>query len=199
MSSPGGESEIARRYRARADVFERKIAAVRPEQWASQSPCAEWKARDVVGHIVFMHGVMLRPLGRELSPAPSVEDDPPAAFRAARADVEAILHDRELAGTEVDWHTGRLKVEEIVDQVVSMDMVLHGWDLSRATGQDDTMDPAELELSLASLSGMDLASLRVPGILGPEVPVPATASLQNRVLGLLGRDPAWMPPTGTRA
>ena len=186
-----GDSEIAARYRRRADVFQRKIEAVRPDQWSNQSPCEAWQARDVVGHIVFMHGVMLRPVGRELNPAPPVEDDPLGAFLAARADVEAILADPEVSAREIDWYTGRLRMEQIVDQVVSMDMVLHGWDLSRATGQDDTMDPAELERGYEFLDDMDASMLRVPGILGPEVPVAADAPLQDRVLGFLGRDPTW--------
>jgi hypothetical protein len=45
----------------------------------------------VVGHIVFMHGYMLRPMGRGPSPAPSVQEDPLGSFNAARADVEAVL------------------------------------------------------------------------------------------------------------
>ena len=69
-------SEIADRYRRRADAFERTAASVEPDRWSDQSPCAEWKARDVVGHIVDMHGVMLRPLGRNLTEAPSISDDP---------------------------------------------------------------------------------------------------------------------------
>ena len=56
--------EIAARYRARAHAFERRVAAVQPHQWESQSPCEEWTARDVVGHVVEMHEGMLRPLGR---------------------------------------------------------------------------------------------------------------------------------------
>ena len=53
-------SDIADRYRRHADGFERKVKAVRPEQWANQSPCEAWDARGVVEHIVVMHGVMLR-------------------------------------------------------------------------------------------------------------------------------------------
>src|SRR5688500_5328371 len=92
--------EIKIRYKKHADQFEAKIVAVEPGQWANQSPCAEWTARDVVSHIVDMHAAMLRPVGRSLSPAPSVADNPLAAFRAARADVEAVLADPALAGQE---------------------------------------------------------------------------------------------------
>ncbi|MGZ5370417.1 maleylpyruvate isomerase N-terminal domain-containing protein [Aeromicrobium sp.] len=68
--------EISEKYRRRADLFEAKVTAVQPDQWSNQSPCDEWTARDVVGHIIDMHGVMLRPLGRALSPAPALADDP---------------------------------------------------------------------------------------------------------------------------
>jgi uncharacterized protein (TIGR03086 family) len=199
LASTLARGTIAGRYRAHADAFERKVAAVRPDQWSNQSPCEAWKARDVVRHIVDMHGVMLRPLGRQLSPAPSVEDDPLGAFKAARADVEAVLDDPDLAGIECDTANGRMTVEQQIDQVVSDDLVLHGWDLARATGQDDTMDPEDVE-RLWSMTRAIPAELmekyRTPGafgpsveVFGPEVKVPEDAPLQDRLLGLIGRDP----------
>ncbi|AVZ76636.1 TIGR03086 family protein [Streptomyces lunaelactis] len=191
---------IADRYRRHANAFEHKIAAVRPEQWANQSPCAAWDARDVVDHIVSMHGVMLRPVDRTPSPAPSVKEDPLAAFRAVRADVEAVLDDPALAGADCDTPNGRMSVEQQIDQVVSDDLVLHGWDLARATGQDETIpadDVARLWAGTAALPAEVMEKLRTPGaygpgveVFGPEVMVPDDASLQDRLLGLIGRDPA---------
>ena len=190
---------IADRYRRRADAFEHKVAAVRLGQWSNQSPCEDWKARDVVSHIVDMHGVMLRPLGRRLSPAPSVEDDPMGAFRSARADVEAALVDPELAGTPFDGPTGPTTFEQQIDRVISDDLVIHGWDLARATGQDDTMDPQDVERlwsGAQTIPAEVLEKLRTPGafgpgvkVPGPEVEVPEDAPPQDRLLGLLGRDP----------
>ncbi|MGI5268760.1 TIGR03086 family metal-binding protein [Nonomuraea sp. CA-218870] len=192
-------NEIAARYGVRADNFAAKVAAVRPDQWSNPSPCDEWNARDVVGHIVDMHGAMLSPLGKSLSAAPTVEEDPLAAFVSARADVEALLADRAIAASEVGTPAGRLTVEQHVDQVVSADMVLHGWDLARATGQDDTIDPSEIEAMWPGLQQIP-EKMRIPGALGPgivvfgpEVKVPDDAPLQHRVLGLLGRDPQWRP------
>lgn len=191
---------IADRYRRHADAFEDKIAAVRPEQWSNQSPCAAWTARDVVDHIVAMHGYMLRPVGREPSAAPSVTDDPLGAFRAARADVQALLDDPGLAGADCDTPAGRMPVERQIDEVVSDDLVLHGWDLARATGQDDTMDPedvARLWSSTTAIPPEVMEKFRTPGAFGPgvevygqEVQVPEDAPLQDRLLGLIGRDPA---------
>lgn len=160
-------------------------------------------ARDVVRHIVDMHAAMLRPLDRRLSPAPPVDDDPLAAFRAARADVEAVLADAEVAGSEADTSMGTVAAEQQIDQVVSDDMVLHRWDLAKATGQDGSMDPDDVERLWAATSALPaelLERFRTPGafgpgivVFGPEVPVAPDAPLQDRLLGLIGRDPAWTP------
>lgn len=196
-------SETTDRYRRRADAFERKVVSVRPDQWSSPSPCEKWTATDVVRHIVDMHGAMLRPLGRSLSPAPSVDDDPVAAFRAARADVEAILEDPSLAGRECDTPTGRMTAERHIDQVVSDDLPLHGWDLARATSQDDTMDPQDVERAwsaMRAIPGELLEKFRTPGafgpgieVFGPEVKVAEDASDQDKLLAFIGRDPQWRP------
>lgn len=189
-------SEIADRYRHRADLFEDKVAAADPKSWGQQSPCEDWKAIDVLQHIIDMHGAMVSPLGRSLSPAPPAIDDPLGAFRAARADVEAILNDPELAGTVHASPMGETTAEQHIDQVVSDDLVLHAWDLARATGQDDTIDPFEVERMLPSAQQIP-EIMRTPGafgpgivVFGPEVEVSPDSSAQDRLLGLLGRNPA---------
>ena len=174
LASAQARDSIAGRYRLRADAFERKVAAVQPDRWDTPSPCAAWTARDVVGHIVEMHSVMLHPLDRTLSPAPALADDPLGAFKAARADVEALLDDPAQAGLEIDAPMGRMTVEQHVEQVPSTDMVLHGWDLARATGQDATIDPAEVEALWAGMSAIPaelMEQFRTPGAFGPGVEV----------------------------
>jgi uncharacterized protein (TIGR03086 family) len=196
MDSKGAVmGEIADRYHRRAEAFERKVAAVRPEQWANQSPCKEWTARDVVDHIVAMHGYMLMPVSRKLEPS----DDPLIAFQEARHAVEDVLDDPVLALTEADTPTGRMTTEAHIDQVISDDLVLHGWDLARATDQDETMDPVDVERLWASTSAVPadvMQKFRTPGafgegveVFGPEVKLPPDAPLQDRLLGLIGRQP----------
>ena len=173
------------------------MAAVGTDDWGRPSPCAEWDARDVVRHVVDMHLVMLRPYGREATAGPTVDDDPLAAFRAARSEVEAILEDRGLATRRTESPAGTMAGADMVDQVASADLVIHRWDLARATGQDDAIDPEELERMWPAFQQIPDV-MRVPGafgpgitVFGPVVDVPADASLQDRALGLVGRDPAW--------
>jgi hypothetical protein len=69
---------------------------------------------------------------------------------------------------------------------------MHTWDLARATGQDDTLDP---EYSAELLEGMIPyeEAMRTSGQYGPRVPVPDDAPVQDRMLGFIGRDPHWRP------
>ena len=71
---------------------------------------------------------------------------------------------------------------------------MHTWDLARATGQDDTLDPERCAVMLAGMEPIEDA-MRGSGQYGPRVEVPADADAQTRMLGFIGRDPVWEPPT----
>lgn len=79
--------------------------------------------------------------------------------------------------------------------VVLDELVLHGWDLARATGQpyegDEDSTAAVLAFATAVQQG-DEASRE--GLFGPAVPVADDAPAFDRALGMAGRDPAWAPP-----
>jgi uncharacterized protein (TIGR03086 family) len=181
-------SEIADRYRTLSSAFARKVDAVEPKGWSAPSPCEGWTAGDLVGHVVSVHGMMLALIGRQLSPAPAATEDPAAAFAAARADVEAVLDDPALAATMHDGAFGQARIDETFDRFLGFDLVVHGWDLARATGQDEAIDPAEVSRIWTMAEGFG-DNLRRSGVCGPAVAVPDDAPLQDRLLGLLGRDP----------
>ena len=182
---------IADRYRARAEAFEAKVAAVRADQWDNPSPCAKWTARGVVDHVIDMHGVML-------GVAIPRTDDVLADFREARRQVEEALGSAR-AQEVVATPGGQMTLEDHIDQVVSDDLVLHGWDLARATGQDETIPAEDVERLWATAQSVPpdlMERFRTPGAFGPgievygaEVPVPDDAPLQDRLLGYVGRDP----------
>jgi len=67
-----------------------------------------------------------------------------------------------------------------------LDVLVHGWDLAMASGQDYALDP-QLMQACQQIMEPQLEAFRSAGALGPEVAVPADASTQTRFLALLGR------------
>jgi uncharacterized protein (TIGR03086 family) len=84
---------------------------------------------------------------------------------------------------------------EVMGTVALDELVLHGWDLARATGQPFRCDPAStaavLAFTGASAQPEQVASRE--GLFGPVVEVPEDAASLDRALGFAGRDPAWTP------
>jgi uncharacterized protein (TIGR03086 family) len=182
-------TEIAERYRTLAAEFTRRVDGVPDERWEDPSPCAGWTARDVVRHVVDVHRSAPTWGGQpELDLTGSVDDDPRGAWARARDAMQALLADPARAGQEYDGYFGRTTLEQAVDQFLGFDLVVHAWDLARATGQDETMPPGDVQRAAGAVTGFGDA-LRAEGICGPAVAVPDDASDQDKLLGLLGRTP----------
>jgi uncharacterized protein (TIGR03086 family) len=98
---------------------------------------------------------------------------------------------RAWTGTAV---AGGVEMPAAVAALVALDeLVVHGWDVARASGQHYDVDPASLEAVhgfVAQFSGPGQVESRA-GLFGPVVPVPDDAPLLDRVLGMAGRDPNW--------
>jgi uncharacterized protein (TIGR03086 family) len=79
-----------------------------------------------------------------------------------------------------------------VGRLVALDeLVLHGWDLARATGQSYDCDDATADACMAFVAGFDEGG--TPGLFGPAVGVGPDASAFEQVLARSGRDPQWTP------
>jgi len=179
-------TETGDRYRRRADAFATLITHTAPQRWTSPSPCKGWSARDVVVHVVDYSAHVLREKAGMSDVSVFADfDDPATAFGALREVVERLL----------DAPATPPALANFVDLAVSFDLPQHGWDLARATGQDPTMDPDEVEGLWRSLSqAPDVWEWqRANGWYAAPFAVPSYAPLQDRVLGLIGRDPRWTP------
>jgi uncharacterized protein (TIGR03086 family) len=181
-------SPVSDRYAFLSDAFATKIAAVAPDDWSNPSPCSEWKARDVVRHVVDTHGMFLGFIGQELGPIPSVDDDPAGAFAAARQAVQSNLDDPARATAEYQGFSGPTTFETAIDGFICMDLVVHGWDLARATGLDERIDPEEVRRVRERATEFG-EMLRTPGVCGPAVEVAADVDEQTKLLAFLGRHP----------
>jgi uncharacterized protein (TIGR03086 family) len=182
-------TEISERYRRNSERFLDLIRAVPDDAWNAPSPCEGWTARDVVQHIVDTQGMFLRLVGREQVDLPSCTEEPLGAATAAFAQVLADLEDPDAASTTFEGQAfGTQTFAAAVDRFLSFDLVVHGWDLARATGQDDAMPSDELDrLERASQEFGDSGAMRGPGGFGPELDPPPGADRQQRILAFLGR------------
>ena len=181
---------IATRFRRVAGTFTERVAGVEPAAWERPSPCEGWVARDVVRHLVsWVPGFLGAGAGLELPPGPDVDADPAGAWEHLRAQLQAILDDADRsAATFTNEHTGEHRVDEAIDQFVLGDVLVHTWDLARATGQDETLDGDEVHRMLVGIEPMGDA-LAKSGHYAMPVALDAGADEQSRLLAATGRRP----------
>ncbi len=187
-------SDPAARHREVAGAFTDRVLGTR--DWSAPAPVAGWTARDVVEHLVTWLPGFLAGGGVTLPAGPAVAEDPVGAWRAQATAVQALLDDRDTA----DRHfahpmAGEGALAEVIDRFYTADVFMHTWDLARATGQDDRLDPDFCATLLTGLEPLDEV-LRASGQYGPRVPVPNGADgadVQTRMLAFIGRDPSWTP------
>jgi uncharacterized protein (TIGR03086 family) len=185
-------SDAADRHRELAGVFSDRVRGTR--DWEAPAPVEGWTARDVVRHLVewfppFLEGGT----GISLARGPSVDEDPVGAWQAQYDAVQALLDDPATpARSLADRHIGEVALDQAIDRFYTADVFMHTWDLARATGQDDRLDP---EFCAQLLTGMEAFedAMRGSGQYGPRVAVADDADAQTRMLGFIGRDPDWSP------
>jgi uncharacterized protein (TIGR03086 family) len=184
MSAPAEE------HRRVAGAFTVTVEGVAPDAWDNPAPVDGWLARDVVGHLVEWFPAFLDGATDISLPAgPSVADDPVGAWRTQTDAVQALLDDPATAQREYDFpHMGRMTLAQVTDMIYTGDVFLHRWDLARATGQDETLDPEKCAVMLEGMLPMD-EMLRQSGQYGPRVDVPDDADVQTKLMAFIGRTP----------
>ncbi|MEU8850365.1 TIGR03086 family metal-binding protein [Streptomyces sp. NPDC048564] len=172
--------------------------AVTDEQLSAPTPCPEMAVRNLLGHLLGL-SVAFRDAGRKdlgATTDTSPEAVEPDIGPGWREELPKVLDELSEVWRDPEAWTGMTRAGGIdlpgaVAAAVAVDeLVIHAWDLARATGQEYAPDPVALQASHDFL----LASVDDPGrdsIFGPVVPVPAGAPLLDRAVGLSGRDPGW--------
>ncbi len=170
-----------------AERFSAVVAGV--TDWDAPTPVKEWQARDVVGHLTTWLPGFLAAGGIEIPTGGA--DDPVAAWRTQDAAVRELLETR--AGEEFTHpYFGAAPLGDTLTRLYTADVFMHTWDLARASGQDDTLDPAIVE----DLLGMEASEeqIRASGQFGLRQPTGPDATPQQRLIAFIGRDPLWRAP-----
>ena len=182
-------SEIAERYRKVAGAFTARAKAVPGDAWDNPTPCEGWVARDIVGHLVeWLPAFFFGTWDIEHPPGPAVADDPVGAWAVVDGTIQSALDDPEIAGRERTNHMGNTTFEQTIDTICTTDILIHTWDLARATGGDERLDPEEVHRYVEGMEPIDQL-LRESGQYGPRVAVPDGADEQTRLIAFLGRQP----------
>ncbi|MCU1390437.1 MAG: hypothetical protein JWL72_3775, partial [Ilumatobacteraceae bacterium] len=183
-------NENAERYRRVASGFTRRVSDVHGDAWLLPAPCEGWVALDVVRHLVdWVPSFIADGTGVALPVGPAVDTDPVAAWLTMSDGIQALLDDPEHADLIFDHPmVGRHRVDEAVMTFILSDILIHTWDLARATGLDETLDPAEVAGMFDGIHEAD-EMLRQSGHYGPKVEVGADADVQTRLIAFLGRQP----------
>jgi uncharacterized protein (TIGR03086 family) len=178
-------------YREVAGRFTALVDAVPDDAtWRRPSPVPEWTARDVVRHLVeWFPPFLAGGADVTLPQGPAVDDDPAAAWGTMSDGVQALLDDPASAEKVlVNPHIGEVPLPDAVARFFTADVFMHTWDLARATGQDETLDPQRCAALLEGMAPLD-DLLRASGQYGPKVEVPEDADVQTKMLAFIGRDP----------
>ncbi len=181
-----GMTDVRDRYRQVASGFDAAVIAATPEKWEAQSPCEQGKARDVVAHVVAGHrGVIASVRGGESKPL-GADEDPRRAWEEASRTIGDITADPAALAKEIDGPTGKMPAGQIIGRFVTMDLLVHTWDLARAIGADERLDEESVRHAYEALRPMDEV-IRQPNVFGPKLEPPPGADLQTEFLYFLGR------------
>ena len=105
------------------------------------------------------------------------------------SELESLLDDPVACSTEISHpRAGTHHLENAVSTFFIGDIVIHTWDLARASGLDETLDPEEVHEMLVAMTPLD-SVLRASGQYGPRVDVPAGADEQTQLIAFTGRTP----------
>jgi uncharacterized protein (TIGR03086 family) len=116
----------------------------------------------------------------------AADEDVRRAWEDAFATVDEITGDPETVAKEIDGPFGRMPLGEIIGRFVTMDLLVHTWDLARAVGADDELDEESVRRAYEVLKPMD-AMIRQPNAFGPKLEPPPGADLQTEFLSFVGR------------
>jgi uncharacterized protein (TIGR03086 family) len=171
---------------------------VTPTELGGRTPCDEWDVQALLNHIILWSSYSLERRAQGESVAPELMERDFAAAPDFAADYRAQL-DRALAAwadpavwdRELDMMGTKTPAANIGALIIA-ELVLHGWDLAAATGQDYVVSDRAAEAALQAVEANAEIFRQYKGFADP-VPTAADAPILDRVLTLSGRDPAWTP------
>ncbi|MFA1540494.1 TIGR03086 family metal-binding protein [Actinomadura monticuli] len=180
------------------------LANVPDHRLDAPTPCADTSLGALIDHV---NGLALAFTWAAAKDFPEGGSQPPSADASSlapdwRARVPERLDALAAAWRSPDAWSGMTAAGGIdlpgeqAGHVAMNELIVHGWDVARATGQTYDAGEDEIESCLAFVGPTveQSGGKGVPGLFGPAVDVPADAPALDRLIAMTGRDPSWTPP-----
>jgi uncharacterized protein (TIGR03086 family) len=186
---PVDQGELHRRA---VEEFDARVRAVGDDQWGLPTPCSDWNVRQLVNHLVYenrwtvplMGGGTIAEVGDRYE-GDLLGDDPKGAWdESSKEAVQSVLADGALERV-VGLSSGPTPAREYVSQLFA-DHLVHAWDLARAVGADERLDPELVDACAAWFASME-ATYRAIGAIGDRPETPPGADAQTTLLAAFGR------------
>ncbi|MDQ1710310.1 MAG: hypothetical protein QOG49_1695 [Frankiaceae bacterium] len=184
--------DVVELHRRAVDYFTTQVDAVPDDKWDAPSTCAEWTVRDLVNHVT-AEDLWMPPLlaGRTIADVGAAYDgdvlgaDPKRSYAEAAADALAAARVPGAMQATTHLSFGDFPGSEYAMQLFA-DHLIHGWDLARSSGADDTLDP-ELVSACADWFAEREEPYRQGGVIGPRPAEGSTGDAQTDLLAAFGR------------
>jgi len=186
---PASPAEL---HRHAAETFGALVHAVKDDQWELPTPCSDWNVRQLVSHLIYenrwtaplMAGSTIAEVGDRFE-GDLLGDDPTGAWDRSHQEAgQAVQADGALDRT-VQLSSGETPAGEYVMQLFA-DHLIHGWDLARAIGADERLDPELVDACAGWFASME-RHYRAAGAVGPRPETLSGADEQARLLAGFGR------------
>ena len=175
--------------------FAALVARVGPGQWHDGTLCSQWDVRTLVHHLLYeqrwvpplLEGLRIEQVGDRFEGDLMGEDASawPGLLASSIEQAHAAVAQPGALDRTVHLSFGDASGQEYVMQLTA-DLATHAWDLARATGQDDTLDPGAVTL-LLPWTEASAGLLTASGMFGSQIDAGPDAPDDVRLLGLLGR------------
>ncbi|MCZ7524967.1 MAG: TIGR03086 family metal-binding protein [Acidimicrobiia bacterium] len=182
-------------HRRACEAFGAVVERVGDGQWSRPTPCTEWDVRALLAHNVvenlwvplLLEGRTVGEVGDRFA-GDVLGDDPRAAWRASVEPAAAAFEAPSALERIVHLSYGDERAGEYAWQRFA-DLVVHGWDLARAVGAPERIDPELAEACLGWAEPLREVFARMPSLFDPPLESPPGAGVQTRLLHLFGRRP----------
>jgi uncharacterized protein (TIGR03086 family) len=184
--------DIREAYQRALEGFGEHVRSVRADQWHNPTPCTDWDVRTLVNHLVYENRWVPELLaGRTVGEVGDafegdlLGDDPAKAFHTSAAAASAAAAGAGALTRTTHLSFGDVPGAEYLNQVFA-DALIHGWDLARAIGADDRLDPELMDACAAWFAGQEDV-FRSVGAIGPRPRLAPDAGPQTQLLAAWGR------------